>query len=148
MPSVKSNSLKVSIQKPPPQFRVYLRSDKSHIKEGESIRFRVDFKPLNQGVEYKFDFGDGHESNWMRDPETEHIFRNSGEFQAFVRVRMRDKVLAESPAVGIIVEDIKYLTYEITDKSLDSIKQNANRPFFLYASHHCSHVTSNLALQS
>lgn len=39
-----------------------------------------------------------------------------------------------------IVEKIKYLTYEITDRSLEFIDNNKDRPFLLYIPHHAYHV--------
>jgi len=39
-----------------------------------------------------------------------------------------------------VVEKIRYLTYEITDRGLEFIEQNKDQPFLLYLPHHCSHV--------
>ncbi len=39
-----------------------------------------------------------------------------------------------------IVEKIKYITYEITDRSLEFIDDNKDRPFLLYIPHHAYHV--------
>ncbi len=108
---IRSEPILVSLKRRQQRYRVSLKPDRNRIKAGERIRFRADFTPFNQEVEYKFNFGDGQESDWTREPEIEHLYRNSGEFPASVRVRMRNKDLAESPIVGILVEDIEHKAY-------------------------------------
>jgi PKD repeat protein len=110
-PLVKSQPIRISVKRPQKQYLVSLEPDRNRIKVGEIVRFRAYFTPFNQEVEYKFSFGDRQESDWMREPEIGHLYRNSGEFLAFVRVRMRDKDLAASPKVGIIVEDMEHKVY-------------------------------------
>lgn len=86
-------------------------------------------RPLNKGFDRFWGFYGSTHDYWKSEPGSGF---NSTGYHGCGHQPIHDQ--------EDIVQKIKYLTYEITDRSLEFIEENKDRPFFLYIPHHCSHV--------
>lgn len=85
--------------------------------------------PLNKGFDRFWGFYGSTHDYWKSEPGSG--FNTTG-YQSCGHQPIHDQ--------DEIVKKIKYLTYEITEKSLDFIDENKDKPFLLYIPHHASHV--------
>jgi hypothetical protein len=85
------------------KYNVTIQAAPTSIEEGKSVRFRAAINPIVQGVQYRFNFGDGSWSNWTRELEAMHVYPSSGIYHAFVIVRKEETIIAESSTVQIEV---------------------------------------------
>lgn len=66
---------------------------------GRPIRFSVRTEPEYPGIEYKFYFGDGSISDWMRENATEHLYSKEGAYHviAWARSTMARDITSRRP---------------------------------------------------
>ena len=86
-------------------------------------------RPLNKGFDRFWGFYGSTHDYWKSEPGSG--FNTTG-YQSCGHQPIHDQ--------DKIVEKNKYLTYEITEKSLQFIDENKDRPFLLYIPHHAYHV--------
>ena len=94
---------------------------------GDVDEFRYNY-PLNKGFDRFWGFLDSTHDYWKANTGSGV---NSGGYTSCGNNPIYDQ---EDP-----VKNIRYMTYEITDKSLEFIDENKTQPFFLYIAHHCPH---------
>jgi arylsulfatase A-like enzyme len=82
--------------------------------------------PLSRGFDRFWGFLDSTHDYWKADTGSSLIYGSQSHAPIFDQ---REEV-----------KEIDYLTREITEKSLDFIRENKDRPFFLYIGHHPPHV--------
>lgn len=101
--TVTSNTVSFEVKAQPSQIELSLRSDRDRIRAGQSVRFTAVIRPEYQNAEYKFDFGDGMQSEWMHMPEVTHFYNTEGIFQASARARLGVERLVTSEPLSIEV---------------------------------------------
>ncbi len=118
---LRSNYVTVEVGPPLEEFTLSLEAEPREIGQGQRVRFLAFLNPEITGAEYRFQFGDRTESNWVREPEIEHVYPLPGVFQAFVIARRAEKVIAESNLITIEVLPSDYRVFleaEMTDPSI------------------------------
>jgi PASTA domain/PKD domain len=79
----------------PSQLSVLL--DRANPEKGELLTFHALIEPVQIGVSYRFEFGDGQSSNWQPAPEAAHTFNSSGNFSVQAFARTREASLQSAP---------------------------------------------------
>lgn len=68
----------------PTVYQAYIHPNKTNIKEGEKVRFRVSVKPKLNGVKYQFIYGDGSQ-DWSTNKTSTHVYPKAGRYYAYVK---------------------------------------------------------------
>jgi PKD repeat protein len=103
-----SDAVTITVTPPPADIPVkqvvFLRADPVTPTPGREVRFSGAMKPGGPGARYRFDFGDGIQSEWQGTPEAVHAYANPGQFAAVLVVRMQGREFP-SNMVGISVRE-------------------------------------------
>ena len=72
----------------PAQLRVELTAEGERpFEPTKPIQFAARAEPWTQDLEYRYDFGDGQPTGWLRDSRYPHTYAAPGSYQVFVEVR-------------------------------------------------------------
>jgi hypothetical protein len=82
-----------------------LGTDNSNPLKGVKINFRGTVEPEVKGAAYRFDFGDGIQTDWISEPRASHGYRTSATFNAFLVVRIGNEEV-RSPVLPIHVVEL------------------------------------------
>ncbi len=89
-------------KRPTPSYSVSLKADDTNPPKGKNVHFAVAAGPEVKISACRFDFGDGTPTEWISAPETSHVYKTAGVFNAFLRARIgREEI--QSPVVPIQV---------------------------------------------
>ncbi len=86
-------------------YRVILEANKENPYPGERVRFVGDLQPGRDGVEYRFDFGDGRRTRWMVFNESDHEYESAGSYRILVEARAEREILGSSRPLLIEVKE-------------------------------------------
>jgi hypothetical protein len=84
-------------------YKVTIEADKQRCFSGESVYFKGRIQPVRERVLYRFDFGDGEKSDWLRTPMANHTFGRPGTYTASLTTRIEETFL-QSDEIAIYVE--------------------------------------------
>jgi hypothetical protein len=109
--------LRAQLRRPPPSQPATLRVELT--AEGETpfepmkpIQFAARAEPWRQDLEYRYSFGDGPPTGWLRDSRFPHIYTSPGSYQVFVEVRPTRGSSAASDSVKSNVLTVQVLRKE------------------------------------
>ncbi len=88
---------------PSVKYKVITKADYDRIKLNQKLKLRASLIPDMQHKEYRFNFGDGTESDWTTSSEVDHVYPLPGIYRAFVMARSREQILATSNIMQIEV---------------------------------------------
>lgn len=88
---------------PSAKYKVTIKADHDRIELNQKLKLRASLIPDMQHKEYRFNFGDGTESDWTTSSEVDHVYPLPGIYRAFVMARSREQVLATSNIMQIEV---------------------------------------------
>jgi hypothetical protein len=84
----------------PAQLRVELTAEgETPFEPMKPIQFAVRAEPWRQDLEYRYSFGDGPPTGWLRDSRFPHTYNSPGSYQVFVEVRPTRGPTAASDSV-------------------------------------------------
>ena len=114
----RGDGLRAQLTRPPsPQQPAQLRVELT--VEGESpfepmkpIEFAARAEPWRQDLEYRYHFGDGPPTGWLRDSRFPHTYAGPGSYQVFVEVRPGQRLLAVQDAVRSNVLQVRVVRKE------------------------------------
>jgi len=114
----RGDGLRAQLTRPPsPQQPAQLRVELT--VEGESpfepmkpIEFAARAEPWRQDLEYRYHFGDGPPTGWLRDSRFPHTYAGPGSYQVFVEVRPGQRLLAAQDAVRSNVLQVRVVRKE------------------------------------
>jgi PKD repeat protein len=89
--------------KAPVEYQVNIEADPQRIKQGERVRFGAHIVPGIDGVEFRYDFGDGSESGWIDRDVNEHVYNEKGMYHVLAEVRIKGRTF-RSERIRIVVE--------------------------------------------
>jgi PKD repeat protein len=89
------------------QVDLWLAADQQSLQAGGDVRFTSGSRPELSGVNYRFIFGDGAESEWSTAPEAVHRYAQPGVYKAQVLAR-RSGVDIGVASMDITVREIVY----------------------------------------
>lgn len=87
---------------PPPQIRITLKADKSHIKTGQRTRFEANVSPKYRDAKYQFYFGDGGQSGWTKNPKINHLYNKEGTYRAIVKASIKQRIVQSDPVIILV----------------------------------------------
>jgi len=102
---------------PSVKYKVAIEADHDRIEQNRKLKFRASLSPDIQHEEYRFNFGDGTESDWTTTSEIDHVYPLPGIYRAFVITRSNGQVLATSNVIQI----------EITPKTVYKVFLEADK---------------------
>lgn len=73
-----------------PSLSVYLTVTPPQAPAGETITLRARVSQARPATQYRFIFGDGQQSFWQVEPETQHVYKTPGRYSASVEVTQTD----------------------------------------------------------
>lgn len=92
-------------------------------------------RPDNRGFDRFYGWLDSTHDYWKANTGRSHKHGAGG----YAPIYDQDTPINELP---------EYLTRTLTDKAIDFIDENKDKPFFLYLAHHCSHVPLHVPKES
>lgn len=98
------------------------------------------FYPTNRGFDEFFGFIAGEAS--YADPDTPGLVTTPTAFdkkKGPLSPRTGDHQIVEGPGRQVVHDEHRYLTYEITDRTVDFIDRSAGKPFFAYVAYNAPH---------
>jgi hypothetical protein len=99
---VEVGAASVDINVAPITYAVFLKTAAQSLRAGNSLSFIAAVEPRTSDVEYRFVFGDGRDSGWVRDSRTLHSYAAPGAYNAIVEARIAGTVI-RSPSIQITV---------------------------------------------
>jgi len=93
----------------PVQQQVDLIVSKQKVEVGESVSFEVPRGPTGDNIEYRFYFGDGGETDWIKEPRTTHQYSSPSSpktYTAHADVRLR-ALRDREVTVGTVKKEIE-----------------------------------------
>lgn len=82
---------------------VSLRATPVEPETGQVVVFSAVPEGDTEGIDYKFDFGDGRVKDWSSEARTEHVYSSPGRYAPYVIARIGERML-ESKRIAINVE--------------------------------------------
>ena len=74
-----------------PSLSVYLGVSSPQPSVDETVTFRARVSPALPNTEYRFSFGDGQQSLWQVDPQSQHVYKTPGYYPASVEAQQSDQ---------------------------------------------------------
>lgn len=110
---------------PPVRYEVIMDVTQSKIEQNRNLKFRATLTPDIQYEEYRFNFGDGKESDWTASSEIDHVYPLPGTYGAFVMARSRGRILAASNIIHIeVIQKTVYRVSLEADRNKAFINEN------------------------
>jgi PKD repeat protein len=134
-----SRGVKITVDRPPVDRQpvaVSLRAEPVNPVTGQVVDFTAIPNVNTEGIEYKFDFGDGKVIEWSGKTTAKHAYDREGKYSAYVRARL-GRTIADSHPVPITVRiDYKvtiYATSQGTEQGVETVlKQGDEAPLEQY----------------
>lgn len=73
-------------------------------KTGDQIQFSTTGIPPELPVEYNFDFGDGSNSDWVKNSQVTHSYADEGPYEVIVEARFASGQVLNSNTLNIVIE--------------------------------------------
>lgn len=87
------------------RYAASISAEPQSVEKGEAVNFTAFITPSVRDAEFMFAFGDGASSGWISGPRAIHAYASPGTHYAFVSVRERGRIIAESPKVPVLVTE-------------------------------------------
>ncbi len=88
---IMAESNPVTIEVLPSDYRVFLEAEMRNPSVGENVGFRGVVEPGVEAAEYRFNFGDGTQSEWLSAAEANHAYENPGTFAAVLTAKIGER---------------------------------------------------------
>jgi beta-lactam-binding protein with PASTA domain len=89
------------------QTQLTVMVDPANPAKGASLQFHAHLEPPQKGTQYRFFFGDGEDSGWLRSANTTYIYRNGGNFLVHA-IATRGETTITSEEVTVTISSLPW----------------------------------------